>query len=50
MFLLVLKKSPSVGAAGDKTSRWDYRERWLQPVAKVREEWDNLDRIKPSCS
>jgi hypothetical protein len=31
---------------GDKTSRWDYRERWLQPVVKVREEWDNLDRVK----
>jgi hypothetical protein len=47
MFHSLEEKSPSVGAAGDKTSRWDYRERCgYNQWQKVREEWDNLDRIK----
>jgi hypothetical protein len=41
------KKSPSVGAAwAIKPVVGTTGKVWLQPVAKVREEWDNLDRVK----
>jgi hypothetical protein len=43
-----MKKSPSVGAAWAIKPVVGTTGKWLQQLVKVREEWDNLDRVKTS--